>query len=132
VKLSDVKHLSWYREQERGPGLFVRVKTENPLNSRKEWVIVWQVGKRVKAAVSAVIANRIPRTLPITFTLTRYSSGKGFDRHDALPASCKHVVDAIAAEIGVDDANPAVVWKYQQATCPRGCYGIRIEWSAVA
>lgn len=66
--------------------------------------------------------GRTPPSLPVTVTLTRCAP-KPFDAHENLPMAFKHVVDAVAKHLGVDDADPRVTWRYEQE---RGAYGVRI------
>jgi len=53
-------------------------------------------------------------TPPATITFTRYSL-KTMDT-DNLAGAFKHVRDALAREIGIDDGDTRVTWKYGQET----------------
>jgi len=68
-----------------------------------------------------------PPVLPVEVTVVRVAPGT-LDAHDNLPGACKHVVDAIAAWIGVDDRNPGITWNYDQRRDGRTVgVAIRIE-----
>ncbi len=51
-------------------------------------------------------------TLPATITFTRFSC-KTLDA-DNLAGAFKHVQDALAKEIGIDDGDGRITWKYEQ------------------
>jgi hypothetical protein len=57
--------------------------------------------------------------LPVVVIVTRIAPGRGLDEHDNLPGACKHVVDAIAKWLGVDDRDSRVVWCYNQRSLGR-------------
>lgn len=95
------------------PGL----RLVNPLNQRAGWRTVWRRGKAEKARVHHVLcaAGRGVTTpthvRPWVVTVTRCGPGT----LDALPASAKHVVDAVAEWIGVDDKHSDLVaYRYAQ------------------
>lgn len=69
---------------------------------------------------------RCPIAAPWRITLTRLAFGRGLDRHDGLAASCKWIVDGIAASLNVDDADRALEWRYAQRKCPRGTFGVEV------
>lgn len=53
------------------------------------------------------------------------SGPRKLDAHDNLPSSCKHVVDAVAAWLCVDDADQRVRWRYAQQAGP---YGVLVSF----
>ena len=55
--------------------------------------------------------------LPLDVLLVRISTGE-LDG-DAVPPALKHVRDAIAAWLGVDDRDPRVTWRYGQEKAKR-------------
>jgi hypothetical protein len=89
--------------------------------------------RKQREDVTLILRSRfgpVPPALPLTITVTRVAPGK-LDGHDALPLSAKHVVDAIAAWLGVDDADSRLTWRYAQARDGRSyAVGIRIEATA--
>lgn len=109
----------------------IPIRTTNPLNRRKSYWAVSKQGRADKSATLLVLRSVYvgPFPLPVAVALTRISPGTGLDGHDALPASLKHVVDAIAYWLGVDDADTeAVTWRYAQE---RGSWGVRVVVEAV-
>ena len=65
-----------------------------------------------KAFVLMFRCARIKVNLPATITFTRHSR-QTMDS-DNLAGAFKHIRDALAREIGVDDGDPRIVWKYGQ------------------
>lgn len=73
--------------------------------------------KAARAASHVLIEGWCPLDTPrppLAITLTRVSPGK-LDAHDNLRSALKSVVDAVADYFGVDDADPRIEWRYQQA-----------------
>lgn len=104
------------------------LKLVTPLNMRQHWKRVWLRGQREKAAVTLVLSpfRRAVPPPPRIVTLTRISAGT-YDS-DSLYACFKHVRDATARFIGVDDKDSAdLVWKYTQEVGRRGEPKIRIR-----
>lgn len=64
---------------------------------------------------------------PLVVTLTRVAPRK-LDG-DNLQTAFKHVRDAVAAYFGVDDADPRISWRYEQA---RGPACVRIAFDVVS
>jgi len=71
--------------------------------------------------------DHVKLSLPAVVTLTRIAHRK-LDDGDNLPMSLKHVRDEIAAQLGVDDANPLITYQYKQEKCLRGKYGVRVNF----
>lgn len=96
----------------------------NALNAREHWAGKARRAKRERGITAAVLRARFgaPPPPPLVITLTR--SGPRQMDSDNLAASAKHVRDGIADWLGVDDGDPALVWRYAQE---RGPYGVRIE-----
>jgi hypothetical protein len=66
--------------------------------------------------VTLILRSRlgtVPPALPLVVTVTRVAPGT-LDAHDNLPGACKHVVDALASWLGVDDRNEGITWRYDQ------------------
>lgn len=102
----------------------IRIVSE--ANQREHWAVR---NKRKRAQQEAVhLAWPMPRSwrisLPCNVKLTRMGP-KRLDP-DNLAGGFKHVQDAVAAELGVDDGDPGVHWVYEQLT---GCrfYALRVE-----
>ncbi len=86
--------------------------------------------RKMRAAVEMVLRSKLgnPPALPLIVTVTRVAPGRGLDPHDNLPGACKHVVDAVAKWLGIDDRDPRVSWRYDQRADGRTVgVGIRIE-----
>jgi len=80
----------------------------------------------VDMVLRAMFGNAPPE-LPLRVTVTRVYPGT-VDGHDSLPLACKHIVDAIAAWLGVDDRSPDLTWCYDQRRDGKTVgVGIRIE-----
>lgn len=96
------------------------LRLHNPLNQRQHWQVVWRRGVKEKDRARLALeatgmgVTRPSAERPWTVTVTRCGPGK-LDAHDALPASAKHVVDAVAEWLGVDDKHANVVaYRYAQ------------------
>ena len=66
-----------------------------------------------------------PVTLPAIVTFTRFSV-RELDS-DNLPTAFKHIRDQLAAEIGIDDRDKRVEWRYQQEKGQAGRFRLVIE-----
>lgn len=109
------------------------MRLENPLNRRQHWRTVSRRGKAEKDRTRWVLMSAArPRGAPTaeqpwTVTVTRCGPGM-LDRHDALPASAKHVVDAVAEWIGVDDKRHDLVrYVYDQRRAKEWSVEIVVE-----
>lgn len=83
------------------------------------------VARKQRTDVTLMLRSKCgmhPPEPPLVITVTRHSPGK-LDGHDNLPLSAKHVVDAIAGWLKLDDAHPGLTWKYDQQ---KGDYGVGI------
>lgn len=100
------------------------IKTGSGLNMREHWR---KRAKRVKAertvAMVRTISSRIP-PLPVVVILTRLSAGTLDD--DNLQGAFKAIRDGVADAYGVADNDPRMTWRYDQAKCKRGEFGVRI------
>jgi hypothetical protein len=67
-----------------------------------------------------------PELLPCTVTMTRVAP-RPLDKHDNLRGPMKSAVDAVADWLGVDDADPRVVWEYTQRRGGVKEYAVEIE-----
>lgn len=59
--------------------------------------------------------------IPMVIGITRVGPRRLDD--DNCAGACKHVRDAIAKELGIDDGSPELRWVYEQA---KGRYGVRV------
>lgn len=73
-----------------------------------------------------LLAGRVQISAPCTIKLTRIGS-RALDT-DNLAGAFKHVRDAIAAMIGIDDGDPRLTWLYEQRIDPTET-GIIIEFN---
>jgi hypothetical protein len=105
------------------PGL--ELKSENWWRqAHPGWLLQKQRDREKKAIKLMWFAMRPTVRLPCVVTLTRRSpSARGLDS-DGLQGSCKYVRDALAALLGLDDADPRVQWAYRQ---DRGPYGLTVR-----
>lgn len=62
---------------------------------------------------------------PLVVTIVRVAPRKLDD--DNLAISGKHVRDGIADYLGVDDGDPRITWRYEQAQGEPGQYATRIQ-----
>ena len=104
------------------------IKTVSLLNMRDHFRVTSQrKSLHRRTTTLALIESRAKAPeLPVVVTLTRLSPGM-LDEHDNLPSAFKHIVDGVAAWIGIDDADPRVTWKYAQQKCKRGQFGVILE-----
>lgn len=72
--------------------------------------------KKQIADVTLVLNSKLKTKpeLPLIITVERVAKGT-LDAHDNLPGACKHVVDAIAEWLGVDDSDSRLAWRYAQS-----------------
>jgi hypothetical protein len=99
--------------------LTVRVPQLLPssLNSREHWRPKAARVKRERGMVRLVLGSREPPPLPVRVTLTRCSVGMLDD--DNAVGAMKAVRDEVAAWLGIDDRDPRVTWRVEQAKVPR-------------
>lgn len=78
----------------------------------------------VTLVLRGTVAKEMMLVAPLAVTITRIGpSARGLDS-DNLQGSGKHVRDAIAEILGVDDSDPRVTWNVIQR---RGPWGIEID-----
>lgn len=106
------------------PGL----RTVCELNAHEHWRVRHRRSVHQKSVVGVVlrrtVAPQMMALAPLLVTLTRIAPSNGLDLGDNLNSSQKHVRDAVAALLGVDDRDPRVTWAYDQA---RGPWGVRVR-----
>lgn len=96
----------------RNASMFSRMKTA-------------KIAAKQRSDVSIVLSRFMKPRLPVLITITRFGKGS-LDSHDNLAMSAKHVSDAVAQWLGVDDSDRRLEWNF--ADC-NGNYavGIRIQ-----
>lgn len=118
----------------REGALVVHVPIRTISEANRSWVENrWVRRKRVDGQHEAVTlalrarSTRCPWSPPLLVTVTRLGPGR-LDPHDNLPTSQKHVIDAIAAYLGIDDRHDHVVrYVIAQERAPEWGVRIRIE-----
>jgi hypothetical protein len=105
----------------------IPLKTVSLLNQREVWQVTAARKKLQRDVVTRHLAGYPKPQLPVTVFLTRVAPGR-LDPHDNLPSSMKHVVDAIAAWMGVDDGSDGVKWLYDQKNAQKGQYAVEVEF----
>ena len=105
------------------PGL----RTVSEMNMRESH---WSRAKRsslqrnhVTLVLRGTVAKMMAPMAPLVVTMTRLAPSSGLDS-DNLVSSMKHVRDAIAKVIGIDDGDPRIDWRVEQK---RGSWGIEIR-----
>ncbi|GAC1393251.1 MAG: hypothetical protein NVSMB47_00130 [Polyangiales bacterium] len=109
--------------------VFVPIRTRNELNrsTREKWFTTKKIGDAQKAAVTfhlRTIAARPPAP-PLVVRLTRFGPGR-LDPADGLPGSMKHVIDAVARWLGVDDRHDHLV-RYEMRQVRQKEWGVLIQ-----
>jgi hypothetical protein len=106
------------------PGL----RTVCELNSHEHWRNRQKRAKAQKNHVALVLRRTVTSLMmtaaPLEVTLTRIAPSNGLDVGDNLPSSQKHVRDAVADLLGVNDRDPRVTWIYEQR---RGPWGVEVK-----
>lgn len=121
----------------------IAIRTVTEGNAKEGWRTLHGRSTRQKKQVASVLPMHMlaagwrpcdASSLPpegVVVTLTRISTGNGLDPHDNLPASQKHVVDAITVQLGLaSDRDPRVTWRYDQKRVPRASltpYGVEVR-----
>ena len=105
------------------PGL----RTVCELNSHEHWRKRQRRAREQHDIVGCILgptaARRAIAQAPLVVTLTRIAPSRGLDEGDNLPSSQKHVRDAVAKVLGIDDRDPRVRWIYAQS---RGPWSVQI------
>lgn len=107
--------------------LFLPLQVVSEINRHEHWRSRHRRNRAQQVEVMAEWYRLAPAgqpALPCTVRLIRLG-GKRLDS-DNLAGAFKHVRDAVARLLGVDDGDPAVTWTYAQES-DAGAAGIRIE-----
>lgn len=94
------------------------IKTVSEANQREHWTVKRR--RKIQQQTACRYLWRYQRgtvTLPAVVTFKRFSC-KELDT-DNLAGAFKHVQDALAKEIGIDDGSPLIEWRYTQERIPR-------------
>lgn len=94
-------------------------------NLREHWSVRHKRVKAQRAAVTLFLGNRARPALPVIITLTRIAP-RSLDGDNAQGAM-KATRDAVAAWLGVDDADPRVRWDYAQRRGGAREYGVEVS-----
>lgn len=93
--------------------LTFEIKTVSEANQREHWAAKHKRKKQQQKDFTFLWRTYRPKvTLPAVIKFTRFSS-HSLDA-DAVSGAFKHVQDALAREIGVDDADSRIKWLYAQ------------------
>jgi hypothetical protein len=107
------------------------IRTVNTLNKREHWAQKAKRARRERRATMWMLGSKPRPELPCVVTFTRISPVNRMDS-DGIVSSMKHLRDAVAEWLGVDDGQAApVTWVYTPH-CERGEKGqhaVRVEFS---
>lgn len=96
------------------------------LNAREHYMAKARRVKVIRNWVTLVLRGTVARDMtlvaPLVVTITRVGPRRLDD--DNATGSAKPVRDAVAAVLGVDDGDPRVTWKVEQA---KGPYATRVR-----
>lgn len=103
------------------------IKVVSEANMSEHWSTKRKRKKSQQQAVAAYLSgHKIPRKSVITFTKLNRVKGRKLDK-DNLAGAFKHVQDAVADLIGIDDGESCVQWEYGQMAWPKGGIGIDVR-----
>ncbi len=96
-------------------------------NAREHWRVRAKRTKEQKALVTMVLQSLVaaPPRPPVDIVITRTSPGTLDD--DNLQGSGKHVRDAVAKWIGIDDGSESFRCRVEQTSAGRGVYSVTIR-----
>ena len=102
----------------------------NPNNRREHWRAVSKRSRSELVITGMYLRTEcgsVPPALPVVVTITRVGPAK-MDS-DGLAAAAKHVRDAVARWMGVDDGcegPDGYTWRYEQRSDGRGVYAVEV------
>lgn len=105
--------------------LYVPVHTVSEMNVHQHWRRRHKRAQAQHEAVALKFAGMPLPALPAVVTFMRIS-GKTLD-DDNLRSALKFVRDEVAAQYGIDDADPRITWRYTQADDVRARGIVRID-----
>lgn len=103
----------------------VPIRLVSESNMREHWKAKWR-RKREQQGIALAYLARLK--LPIhwmTWSITLTRIGKRRLDPGNLEASFKHVQDAVAEWLGIDDGDARLTWRYEQTTGKE--YGVEVE-----
>lgn len=104
----------------------IPIRTVSELNQREHWAVRAKRNKSQQQAVGLFLNTCKPIRVPADVWLTRIAP-RNLDQGN-LEASFKHVQDAVAKWLGVDDGDrDNVIWRYDQRKGKPKEYGVIIE-----
>jgi len=114
------------------PGMVV----VTPTNQRGRWQKGWTRTRAQRKILRVLLDAKAKRlSLPLVVTLTRVigARGRNLDPFDNLPSAFKHLVDEIAAWLGVNDARSDLVrYVAAQERSSDGKWSVRVSIQAAA
>lgn len=109
------------------------IKTISEANEREHWTARHRRKKAQQQLMAAFMFNALRGRrikLPCRVRLTRIGP-RSLDS-DNLAASMKHVQDAIASRLGIDDGDAdQVTWEYSQMPVRVKEYGVKVSISSI-
>lgn len=99
----------------------IPIRTRTGLNAREHWAMRSQRVRRERQATRLFWLKASPPRfyLPLVVTLIRVSPGNGADL-DNVVGGLKGVRDQIAEQLGFDDGDRGITWRYDQRKGPWG------------
>lgn len=96
------------------------IRLPSAANLREHWAARYRRTKQLRLLGRSVR----PAPLPCIVTITRVAPRRLDD--DNMVAAAKPLRDGIADSLGVDDADPAVTWRYAQRRAGPREYGVEV------
>ena len=90
----------------------IPIRTVSALNAREHWRVRQRRAKSEREAVAWAMSCTVAVPIPCVVTIIR--EGKGTLDDDNLQGAGKHVRDAVADWLGVNDNDKRVSWMYEQ------------------
>ncbi len=107
--------------------LTLPLRTVSELNAHTHWRARQKRAASQRGVVELALRAALGRVeLPVLVTMTRVAP-RALDAGDNLASSQKHVRDAIAKVLGVDDRDPRVTWRTAQRKGAPKAYAVEIE-----
>lgn len=106
----------------------IPIRTVSGLNVREHWSVRSRRAKVERSAVGWAMRCTVRLPVPCIVTITR--EGKGQLDGDNLQGAGKHVRDAVADWLGVNDNDPRVTWQYEQTKAKQYAVLITIREAA--
>lgn len=104
--------------------LSIPLRLPSLANMRGHWSQKARVVKTQRQTVTVYLGGKPRPPFPVTVALTRIAPRK-LDVDNGV-SSLKAVQDAVAAWLGVDDADPRVTWAYAQRAGGAKVYAVEV------